>query len=79
MTVRTEARDGIWLVTIARPEVRNCVDRATAASLAEAFRVFDDDDDLKVAILHGTEGCFCAGADLKQAGKGQGGNRSRPC
>jgi enoyl-CoA hydratase len=70
VTVRTEARDGIWIVTIARPEVRNCVDRPTAAGLAEAFRRFDEDDDLKVAILQGEDGCFCAGADLKEAGKG---------
>jgi len=30
MKLRTEALDEIWLVTITRPEVRNCVDRETA-------------------------------------------------
>jgi enoyl-CoA hydratase len=53
------------VVTLQRPEVRNCVDGATAASLAEAFRRFDADESLSVAILTGAEGCFCAGADLK--------------
>ena len=70
MKVRTETLDEIFVVTITRPEVRNCVDRETAAALAEAFRRFDEDDALKVAILNGEDGCFCAGADLKEASGG---------
>ena len=73
MKVRTEARDDIWIVTIDRPEVRNCVDRETADALAEAFRHFDGNDALKVAILQGAELAFCAGADLKAASQGLGG------
>ena len=65
MKVRTEARDNLWIVTITRPEVRNCVDRETAEALADAFRAFDENDDLRVAILQGQNGSFCAGADLK--------------
>jgi len=68
MKVRTEKRDAILIVTISRPEVRNCVDRETADALAEAFRAFDADDGLAVAILQGEAGCFCAGADLKAVG-----------
>lgn len=63
--VRTEARDDVLVVTIDRPEVRNAVDRPTADALSEAFRSFDADDGLAVAILTGAEGNFCAGADLK--------------
>jgi enoyl-CoA hydratase len=63
--VRTETRGEIFIVTIARPQVRNCVDGETAAGLAAAFRFFDEDDSLRVAILQGEGGCFCAGADLK--------------
>ncbi len=70
MKVRTERRDDLFLVTITRPEVRNCIDRETAAGLAEAFRLFDSDDALRVAILQGEGGCFCAGADLKEASGG---------
>jgi enoyl-CoA hydratase len=70
MKVRTERRDDLLLVTITRPEVRNCVDRDTAAGLAVAFREFDADDSLRVAVLHGEGGCFCAGADLKEVGRG---------
>ncbi len=70
--IETERRDQIFVVTITRPEVRNCVDRETAAGLAEAFRSFDADDSLRVAILQGQGGCFCAGADLKEVGSGTG-------
>jgi enoyl-CoA hydratase len=72
MNVRSEVREGILVVTITRPEVRNCVDRETAEELAAAFRRFDKDDDLRVAILQGEGGCFCAGADLKAVGEAGG-------
>ncbi len=74
--VETEVRDGTFVVTIARPEVRNCVDRETAQALADAFRAFEADDQLRVAILQGKSGCFCAGADLKEASRG-GANANR--
>ena len=65
MTVHTEIRGPVLVVTIDRPEVRNAVDRPTADALAEAFRSFDTDDEAKVAVLTGAGGYFCAGADLK--------------
>jgi enoyl-CoA hydratase len=64
--VRYETRGAIALVTIDRYEARNSVDRATAAALAEAFRAFEADEALSVAVLSGEGGVFCAGADLKQ-------------
>lgn len=70
MKLRTEVRDDVLIVTINRPEVRNCVDRETADALAEAFGGFDADDSLKVAVLTGEGGYFCAGADLKEASSG---------
>jgi enoyl-CoA hydratase len=55
-----------FVITINRPEVRNCVDGETAALLHRAWIEFRDDDDLFVAILTGAgEAAFCAGADLK--------------
>ena len=62
----------ILIVTINRPEVRNAVNAPTAAALAEAFRRFDSDDKLRVAILTGAGGTFCAGADLKGVAEGRG-------
>ena len=72
--VRFETDGPVAIVTILRPEVRNCVDRETAGALADAFRRFDGDAALSVAVLTGAGGCFCAGADLKAVASG-GANR----
>ena len=71
MTVGIDRQDGITVVTIDRPAVRNAVDRATAEALAEAFRAFDDDRGQSVAVLTGAGGTFCAGADLKAIASGR--------
>ena len=70
-TVNFETHNNIAIVTINRPEVRNAVDLTTATALTEAFRRFDADDSLSVAILTGAGGTFCAGADLKSVAQGR--------
>ena len=77
MTVRTEQQDDILVVTLDRPERRNAVDASTAAALSSAFRTFDGDPSLSVAILTGAGGHFCAGYDLK-ALSGGGAGMVRP-
>ncbi|MEX2225263.1 MAG: crotonase/enoyl-CoA hydratase family protein [Dehalococcoidia bacterium] len=72
MAVHYEVNGEIAVVTIDRHEVRNAVDGPTAAELAAAFRRFDADDALKVAVLTGAHGTFCAGADLKGVSDGRG-------
>ncbi|HEX7944285.1 MAG TPA: crotonase/enoyl-CoA hydratase family protein [Phenylobacterium sp.] len=73
-TVSSERDGRIAVVTIERPERRNAVDRETAQALYDAFKAFDADEDLDVAVLTGRGGYFCAGADLKAISTG-GGNR----
>lgn len=63
--VQYDVRDHVVVVTIDRYETRNAVDRPTAEALAAAFRRFEADDSLWVAVLTGAGGTFCAGADLK--------------
>jgi enoyl-CoA hydratase len=63
--VTTEQQDGIWIVTLDRPEVRNAVDSPTAHALHTAFLAFEDDATAKVAVFHGANGHFCAGWDLQ--------------
>jgi enoyl-CoA hydratase len=77
MTVRSETRDQVLVVTIDRPEARNAVDGPTGDALAEAFRAFDADRSQLVAVLTGANGTFCAGADLKAVSSGRG-NRVVP-
>ena len=71
-TVSVETRGRTALVTIERPERRNAVDGATAQALYDAFKAFDANDALDVAILQGRGGSFCAGADLKGVSEGRG-------
>jgi len=59
------AGDHLLLITIDRPERKNAMDLHHFRDLAKAWRDFRDDDDLWVAIITGSEGCFMAGADLK--------------
>jgi enoyl-CoA hydratase len=72
MSVRVEKQGHVTTVVLARPEVRNAVDRATASALADAFRAFEDDTDARVAVLWGEGGTFCAGADLQAVYRGEG-------
>ena len=65
MAVRFETDAPVVLVTLDRPDVANAIDRPTAEELADAFRRFEADESLAVAVLTGADGKFCAGADLK--------------
>jgi enoyl-CoA hydratase len=75
-SVLIQQKDDVILVTINRPGVRNAVDGPTANELADAFRKFDADENVKVAVLTGAGGTFCAGADLKAIARGQGNRMS---
>jgi enoyl-CoA hydratase len=72
VSVRTEKSGPVTTVVIDRAAVKNAVDRATAAALADAFRAFDADPEASVGVLHGDHGTFCAGADLKAIASGEG-------
>ena len=71
MSIEVTRQDPVVIIAIDRPERRNAVDAATAEALADAFRAFDCDDTLSVAILTGKGGYFCAGADLKEVAAGR--------
>ena len=73
-TIDIERRGDICIVTIDRPEARNAVDGPTARALADAFRDFDADAALSVAILRGAGEHFCGGADLKAVAGGLDGH-----
>jgi enoyl-CoA hydratase len=65
MEVKIERKGRLCTIILNRPRIRNCVDRMTADKLADAFRAFDGDEGLDVAVLWGEGGTFSAGADLK--------------
>jgi enoyl-CoA hydratase len=70
MSVSVTAIDRIAVIRLSRPERRNAVDAQTAKALAEAFRAFDADENLDVAVFAGGDDVFCAGADLKALAAG---------
>jgi enoyl-CoA hydratase len=68
--ITVEQRGRAVVVMIDRPARRNAVDSSTARALYDAFKLFDADDGLDVAVLTGAGGHFCAGADLQALAAG---------
>ena len=58
-------RDGPAVtLTLNRPEVKNAINPEMLCRLADAWDMIDGDDAIRVAIITGAGGSFCAGADL---------------
>jgi len=72
MGIRVEKKGVVTTVIIDNPEVKNAIDRKNAASLANAFREFEHDENARVAVLWGANGIFCSGANLKAIAMGNG-------
>ena len=65
-------RDGhVLTVTLNRPEAKNALSGGMLAGMYRAWRLLDEDPELRVAILTGRGAVFCAGADLKAMGRGE--------
>ena len=72
MAIRIERSETVATIVMDRPEARNAVDGPAARALVDAFQEFERDDALRVAVLWGAGGVFCAGADLKARGSARG-------
>ena len=70
MAITLSQQGNIAVVTIERAERRNAVDSVTALELYKVFKRIDQDDAVSVAVLTGSGGNFCAGADLKAFAEG---------
>ncbi|MFI6900423.1 crotonase/enoyl-CoA hydratase family protein [Nonomuraea sp. NPDC050394] len=63
-------RDGhVVIVTLNRPEARNALSSDMLIGLASAWAYVSAEPGVRVAVLTGAEGTFCAGADLKAMGQ----------
>lgn len=71
MTVCTRVDGPILLITIDRAAVRNAVNLAVAQGIAAALVELDSRSDLRVGVLTGAGGNFCAGMDLKAFTQGE--------
>jgi enoyl-CoA hydratase len=60
-----ERRGHVLIVTLNRPEARNALSAPMMALMRQAWDIVDGDPDIRVCVLTGAGGAFCAGADLK--------------
>jgi enoyl-CoA hydratase len=60
-----EQRDHVLIVTMNRPEARNALSGQMMALMRQAWDQVDSDPGIRVCVLTGAGGAFCAGADLK--------------
>ncbi len=63
--VKISRVDSALCIQIHRPEKKNALTPEMYAWIAEAVRGADADDDIRTIILHGIEGCFTSGNDLR--------------
>ncbi|MGH6773813.1 enoyl-CoA hydratase-related protein [Brucella tritici] len=71
--IQVENTDGVAIVTLNRPKQRNAVTYAMWCELAERFRQFDSDPDVRAILLTGAGGDFSAGADISEFDAVRGG------
>ena len=64
MTIRIEKDFPVFTIIIDNPQVKNAVDGITANELTSAFIEFENEEKALVAVLWGTNGTFCSGANL---------------
>ncbi|MCK9505767.1 MAG: enoyl-CoA hydratase-related protein [Porticoccaceae bacterium] len=64
--IKTTQENGVMVITINRPEKRNALNAEMIVRLADAWQIFRESRELRVAVLTGAGNQqFCAGADLK--------------
>src|SRR5437016_2776418 len=63
---RYQAKDGIALITLSRPERKNPLTFDSYAELRELFRAMSEADDIHVIILTGAGENFCSGGDVHE-------------
>ena len=70
MTVTVEARNGVAVVTLDRPETKNAITPEMRRQLWEAFEAIALDPAVRSVILTGAGGEFCSGMDVGNLGQG---------
>ncbi len=65
-----ERKGHVLTVTLNRPEAKNALSSGMLAGMYRAWRLLDEDPELRVAILTGRGNVFCAGADVTAMGGG---------
>lgn len=67
-----ELSDGILTLTMNRPERKNALSRPMLGAMADLLAQAELDPDVRVIVLTGAGGAFCAGGDVKAMAEGRG-------
>ena len=62
--IKTNIDGAVAYLTLNRVEVRNAMNPEMISEITSAFQHFNNDQNLRVVIIRGNGGCFCAGGDL---------------
>ena len=63
-TIDIQHGQGVAVLWLNRPEVRNAFDETLIAELTRALKALDADDAVRAVVIAGQGKAFCAGADL---------------
>ena len=74
-TILTDLNEGVFTITLNRPDVYNAFNEQLTTELLSAFKLAAKDEAIRVVVLTGEGKAFCSGQDLKDAPSG-GGKRS---
>jgi len=70
-----ERRGHVLIVTMNRPQARNALSGPMMELMRQAWDTVDSDPEIRVCVLTGAGGAFCAGADLKAMTSARPGDR----
>jgi len=77
--IKISSQEGVATLTLNNPTRRNAVTRQMHSELERIWDDVDADDDIRVAVLTGEAGTFCAGTDLGvQQQSNNEGRKGRP-
>lgn len=62
--VKVEVCEGILHIRLNRPDKLNALTRVMYRAMADALDASNQDDEVRVVLISGSEGCFTAGNDL---------------
>lgn len=62
--LKIEDRDGVFVIRLSRPEVKNAIDQTMVDELHEICAHLEENP--RVAVIVGTDGVFASGADIAQ-------------
>jgi enoyl-CoA hydratase/carnithine racemase len=77
-SIKTTYIDGILCLQIHRPEKRNAITPEMYTSLTEQLRMADQEESIKVVVIHGGDNCFTSGNDLNSFRNGPSPDKQYP-